>query len=423
MSVRSIRRQAANPGGFPGTTNAAPIYVDSDDNIVKIIPAGSGTTEVQVVDASSTQTLTNKTLTSPVIGGDIGVADDVSIELGTDDDSVLRHKSASLTANTALTDVLIGTPVTQALAANSFIVSNTTASGDVLVAANRGGASEEYFFADSSAGTLTLTGPGGVVSIESGTTEVFRANSATVLEIPDSVQLTLGTDNDSVLMHKQTTTTANTAVTGALIGTPVVQALAANSTIISNVTASGDVLIAGARGTASEEYLLADTSAGDLFLTGPGTKVVFEVGTTEVGRFDSTGFASVKSAEVVAATNADIAAAESGRVYFLNAAGAFVSTLPAPALGLEYTFIVKTAPSGASYTVVTTSAAQVIAGHVLTSGFADSGSDVETTAGANSINFVDGVSVAGDRVHVISDGTNWYASCICAVEAGITITG
>lgn len=67
MAIRSIRRQATNPLAAPGTPTTAPIYVDSDDNILKMIPAGSGTTEVQVVDASSTQTLTNKTLTAPTI--------------------------------------------------------------------------------------------------------------------------------------------------------------------------------------------------------------------------------------------------------------------------------------------------------------------------------------------------------------------
>ena len=66
MAIRNIRRQATNPLGAAGTTNVAPIYVDSDDNILKIIPAGSGTTEVQIVDASSAQTLTNKTLAAPV---------------------------------------------------------------------------------------------------------------------------------------------------------------------------------------------------------------------------------------------------------------------------------------------------------------------------------------------------------------------
>ena len=128
--------------------------------------------------------------------------------------------------------------------------------------------------------------------------------------------------------------------------------------------------------------------------------------------------------EVVSATNV-ITAAESGTTFFLNSATEFVSTLPAPAAGLKYTFIVTAAPSQASYTVVTagSAACQILAGHILTSGFADSGSDVETTATGTTITFVDGISVVGDRAEVISDGTSWFASCICAVEAGITITG
>ena len=65
MPARNIARQATVPG--VATSKAVPVYVDSDDNIMKMIPAGSGTTEVQIVDASSTQTLTNKTLTSPTI--------------------------------------------------------------------------------------------------------------------------------------------------------------------------------------------------------------------------------------------------------------------------------------------------------------------------------------------------------------------
>ena len=65
MPSRGITRGATAKG--VATPTHAPIYVDSDDNIAKVIPAGSGTTEVQLVDASSTQTLTNKTLTSPTL--------------------------------------------------------------------------------------------------------------------------------------------------------------------------------------------------------------------------------------------------------------------------------------------------------------------------------------------------------------------
>lgn len=63
--IRSILRNTIARGY--AAAGSAPIYIDSDDNILKMIPAGTGTTEVQVVDASSTQTLTNKTLTSPVV--------------------------------------------------------------------------------------------------------------------------------------------------------------------------------------------------------------------------------------------------------------------------------------------------------------------------------------------------------------------
>ena len=65
MPSRGLTRGAVVKG--KATPTHAPIYVDSDDNILKYIPAGSGTTEVQVLDASATQTLTNKTLTAPTI--------------------------------------------------------------------------------------------------------------------------------------------------------------------------------------------------------------------------------------------------------------------------------------------------------------------------------------------------------------------
>jgi len=91
MAIRNIRRQATNPLAAPGTPTSAPIYVDSDDNILKMIPAGSGTTEVQVIDASSTQTLTNKTLTSPTITG------------ATEGDFKVLAASATFTSNSVLT--------------------------------------------------------------------------------------------------------------------------------------------------------------------------------------------------------------------------------------------------------------------------------------------------------------------------------
>ena len=40
----------------------------------------------------------------------------------------------------------------------------------------------------------------------------------------------------------------------------------------------------------------------------------------------------------------------------------------------------------------------------------------------DTITFVNGQSVVGDRVHVISDGTSWYVDGHCFVAEGITIT-
>ena len=123
--------------------------------------------------------------------------------------------------------------------------------------------------------------------------------------------------------------------------------------------------------------------------------------------------------EAVTETNI-ITAAESGKVFFLNSATEFVSTLPAVAAGLHFTFIVKAAPSGASYTIVTDSSDNVIVGssHSSTGGDADS----QTTVGADTITFADGVAVVGDLVELWCDGTNWYAQAFSDADAGITFT-
>lgn len=123
------------------------------------------------------------------------------------------------------------------------------------------------------------------------------------------------------------------------------------------------------------------------------------------------------AAENVTATNV-ITAAESGTTFFLNSSTEFVSTLPAPAIGLRYTFIVVAAPVGASYTVVTNASANIIKGKQ----FSAAGDAGDTGSSDDTITFVDGQSVAGDRVDVISDGTSWFAYAFSSVAAGITFT-
>lgn len=90
----------------------------------------------------------------PVIRNPKLVADDLLLRFGTDSDGVILNRSTALAADTALTNVLIGTPVSEALAANSLIISNVTAAGDIALYGNRGGNSEQFLFYDTSAGVL-----------------------------------------------------------------------------------------------------------------------------------------------------------------------------------------------------------------------------------------------------------------------------
>lgn len=113
-----------------------------------------------------------------------------------------------------------------------------------------------------------------------------------------------------------------------------------------------------------------------------------------------------------------LTAEQSGRTFFLNSATEFATTLPAPAAGLNYSFIVKAAPSGASYTIVTASSANIIKGQQYNA--AGAAGDVGTAD--DTITFVDGQAVAGDRVDLISDGTSWFAYAFCSVAAAVTFT-
>jgi len=143
MAIRNIRRQATNPGGYKGEVNSAPIYVDSDDNILKIIPAGSGTTEVEVVDASSAQTLTNKTLTaptqaSPVITGDAGtgVVFSKTVLFTEDATSVTHTGTVTIPAGATLLDIYVVPEVLWTDASAAIVVGDANSANGWFTSTN-----------------------------------------------------------------------------------------------------------------------------------------------------------------------------------------------------------------------------------------------------------------------------------------------
>jgi hypothetical protein len=137
-----------------------------------------------------------------------------------------------------------------------------------------------------------------------------------------------------------------------------------------------------------------------------------------IGNIAGSVTGAVATTELTAAST--LTAAQSGTTFFLNSATEFATTLPTPAAGLAYTFIVKAAPSGASYTIVTNGSANIIKGVQVTA--EDAGGSGDSGTADDTITFVDGQAVAGDMVTCISDGTSWFAYATTKLVAALTFT-
>ena len=153
------------------------------------VPAGTApvVATLQVAEPNITATGTVTTAVSFYIASQptegsanagLGLADNVFVGLGTNLDQILANNSAGLAANTAWTGALIGTPVTPAIAANSLVISNATASGDILVACNLAGNSQTWLWIDSSATLLTLYAGGVTAMTASATVTTFNLDQA-----------------------------------------------------------------------------------------------------------------------------------------------------------------------------------------------------------------------------------------------------
>lgn len=114
--------------------------------------------------------------------------------------------------------------------------------------------------------------------------------------------------------------------------------------------------------------------------------------------------------------------AEVGKTIFLNSTTEFITTLPLPKAGYTFTFVVTAAPSGASYTIVTSGSANITKGEIFTVDVNSATDPDLETSGGDTISFVNAKAVAGDRVDLICDGTNWFAYGFCTVFDAITIT-
>lgn len=149
--------------------------------------------------------------------------------------------------------------------------------------------------------------------------------------------------------------------------------------------------------------------------------VVYDASAEKVKKVLASSLLGSANTEDTTATNI-LLASECGKLITLNSGTEFVTTLPAATAGCNFDFYVKAAPSGASYTIVTDSSANVIVGQVLTNDVnSATDSDFEAT-GADTITLVDSKAVKGDRALCKSDGTNWFCTLQTSVFDGATFT-
>ncbi|MEE9302978.1 MAG: hypothetical protein V3U84_04245 [Thiotrichaceae bacterium] len=117
-------------------------------------------------------------------------------------------------------------------------------------------------------------------------------------------------------------------------------------------------------------------------------------------------------------TTKSVEAEDSGKTFFLDLAGGFTVTLPVPALGLRFRFVVKTAPTTA-YIIVTDSSANIIQGSICSPEVV---ALVAVVADADDINFVANLALPGDWCELESDGTSWFLRGMTFVQDGMTTT-
>ena len=109
---------------------------------------------------------------------------------------------------------------------------------------------------------------------------------------------------------------------------------------------------------------------------------------------------------------ATLTALQNGTTFLLTGVVGYAITLPAPAAGLKYKFVVQDLFATTDWVITATGA--IMYGTVMEA------STVQAVAGATTINLELAADTIGDWVEVESDGTNWYVSGACAQAASVT---
>lgn len=174
-------------------------------------------------------------------------ADGVLLTLGTGADVAQVLRASVLNANTALTGVIVGTPVTPAVAADSYIIGNKTADGDLLFVTQSGGNSKAAMWVDTSAGTTKLYAGAGI--------EVLGLASAAA-SVTGTLTVTSASASSFAVGRLGATTPALAVDSSA--------ATQAAGILVTGVAANGNVSIAVAQAAGNANLLLDAKGSGTI---------------------------------------------------------------------------------------------------------------------------------------------------------------
>lgn len=148
----------------PAQTTDGSVVWDSDDNLLTV---GTGSARKTMVDTDSTQTLTNKTLTSPVIGT---ISNTGTLTLPTSTDTLVGRATTDTLTNKTLTSPTVNTASISGGTIDNAVIGGTTAAAGTFttVTDSKGELRRVPQNAQTSAYVLVASDAGKHISITTG---------------------------------------------------------------------------------------------------------------------------------------------------------------------------------------------------------------------------------------------------------------
>lgn len=123
--IRSISRRPAIAGVGYATKTSAPFYVNDTDNSVRVIPAGTGSTEISLMQTTLTGAAKTAFGTGTFVSGTVTIA--TGLALCTSFSAQLIGTGATATGATEIERVVVASITTGAVVCNGSYHSGTAA--------------------------------------------------------------------------------------------------------------------------------------------------------------------------------------------------------------------------------------------------------------------------------------------------------